>query len=237
MRKLLGLTSGIGLVATLLGATAAVVFGPGSANDAPSPESREGVTGTGALIVPAPVSLEEHVASAEVIVRARITGFAAPVKVFTDGTVGLVDDPGLSARPGGIDFTDFEVHVEQYLKGEGAKTLSLRLTGDHRPDGRRMAEFPTPPLNQEVVLFLTRSPMGAGIWQSDGGWGIVFEEADLVRYSVRISEDADFEPVRYLAGKDFGAAVAATAAMAAALPPGPPRPRRLQEVIEGPSSP
>lgn len=84
----------------------------------------------------------------------------------------------------GITFTNLEVKVTRYLKGEGSATITLRQTGDLvKTSG--LLEFPKPKFGEPMILFLTAErERGENVWASSRGpWGRLSEQNGTMFYA------------------------------------------------------
>lgn len=128
-------------------------------------------------------SLAEMEQESEIIVVGQVVGIVGTDRVYPIGY-----DASDGHLPEGVDrgitFTNLEVKVTRYLKGDGSPTITLRQTGDlARTNGP--LEFPKPKFGEPMILFLTAErERGANVWASSRGpWGRLSEQHGTMFYA------------------------------------------------------
>jgi hypothetical protein len=156
--------------------------------------------------------LPRTVELADIIVVGQVVGIEGTDVVYPSGY-----DPKEAEAGGpnpGVVFTRFRVEVQEYLKGSGPPTLTLRLTGDFTKSAGS-AELPKPSFGKPMIFVLTADEpsLGEHTYQSGGPWGLLSEENGVMSYAWRADEHSSLpRAVPYFSGMSFAQAVQAVKA-------------------------
>jgi hypothetical protein len=184
---------------TAILAAAGLVFATSGGNNARVvPGNSSDPDGTANLVLQ-PNSLDQMLAESELVVVGRFTGKVVGTAIVYPPNVDEQTAKGVDPeRVGGVQFTDLEFQVSEFLKGGGSNSLSIRWPGDLiATDG--LSYYPKPAAGRTMTLFLAADPNTPGTWGAYRAmWSTVVEKDGKLRY-----HDSAETEIPFLRGKSL----------------------------------